>query len=234
VNGSTLVLPALGVFSRINSVVGVSPSPPLTGTPWPPAPSPPQYSLYTSPQTGATVTDLELILDVYPDANMGTATAYRTYHFGIYGVPVPLLAEGTVPLPKGIAADLQISYPPIPAPGPLRTQPDYDILFSPDGPTVSTTYVTANTNVFIWVRDVTKITNTTGSGPQNSMYAGDFGGNYAAFVDAFRRGGEQTIVGIRAGGFVGTAPVLPADKNGSFATYSVQYHYTLARQQLDK
>ena len=166
---------------------------------------------------------------MYPDALLGVATSYRTYHFGIYGTPIPLLAEGTVPLPKDIGVDLQISSPPLPPVG-ARKATDYDIMFSPDGPTISTLSTSANANVYLWVRDYTKTTNPAGP-VTTTMFPGDFGANYAGYVDAYRRGGEQYAVGVRAGGFVGAAPVLPAPAGGSFATHDP---FALARQQLDK
>jgi hypothetical protein len=176
---------------------------------------------------GTPVADLEVVLEVYSDAGLGTATAYRSYQFALYGAPVPLLAEPTVPLPDGVAADLLISYPALATAG-----ANYDVMFSPDGPTTSSTSVAANVNVYIWVRDTTKITNPAGTGSAiNSLYPGDFGANYAAFVDAFRRGGEQALVGVRAGGFVGPAPVAWPTAGGSFAAYDP---FALARQSLGR
>jgi hypothetical protein len=186
---------------------------------------------YTSPRTNSQVVDIEAILEVYPDAALGTATSYRTFHFGLYGVPVPLLAEPTVPLPTGIAADLQISYPPLSTAG-----QNYDVMFSPTGPTVGTANVAANTNVYIWIRDITKITNPGGGANQSSMNGqtppplGVFT-TTSAYADAFRRAGDQLIVGVRAGGFVGTAPVNPIPTTGYPTS---QGPFTLAQQQLGK
>lgn len=224
--GATLILPTLGSWSRVFRVVGwIPPSPPLAST----SPAPGPY-LYTSPRSGLTSSDLEVELEVYPDAQLGVATSYRTYHFGLYGMPVPLLAEGTVPLPENIGVDLQISYPPLPPVGARRT-PDYDVMFSPDGPMISTYNTAANANAYLWVRDVSKVTNPGNAAADKSMYPPDFNGNYPAYVDAYRRGGEQLLVGVRAGGFVGTAPALPAPPGGSFNAHDP---FQLARQQLDK
>jgi prepilin-type N-terminal cleavage/methylation domain-containing protein len=223
VAGTTLMLPTLGSFSQIISANWIAPSAPLTSTAAAPGPF-----TYTSPQSGLVAADLEVILQIYPDQFLGTATAFRTFHFGIYTPPIPLLAESTVPLPPGIVADLQVSYPPLNAPG-----QNYDVLFSPAGPTISSPNIAANTNVYIWIRDNTKITNP-GAARQTSMNPPDFGGNYPAFVDAFRRSGEQYLVGIRSGGLVGTAPVnrpTPPASGGSFANYAP---FAFAQQRLDK
>jgi hypothetical protein len=176
--------------------------------------------------------DVTVVLQVYPDVYLGTATTYRTYQFGLYATPIPLLAEPTVPLPQGIVADLQISYPPMPVPA----APTYDVMFSPTGPTVSTTNVAANTNVYIWIRDLSKVTNPNGA-PVTSMNGqypappGDFP-NLPAYADGFRRSGEQLIVGVRAGGFVGVAPVNVPPLTGVYPP--PQDPYTFARQQLGK
>ena len=175
--GATLVLPTLGAWSQIINPIQKS-------TPKPSG-------------TGSFVVDISVTLQVYPDAFMGTATMYQTFHFGIYGVQTPLLAEPTVLLPQGIAADLQISYPPLQTP--LQ---NYDVMFSPNGPTVATNNVAANTNVYIWIRDITKITNPGGAN-QTSMFWNDFGTNYTNFVSAFRLAGQMEVVGVRAGGFIG-------------------------------
>jgi type II secretory pathway pseudopilin PulG len=223
VPGATLVLPVLGAWARITSASWVQPSAPLTSS----APAPGPYT-YTSTHTNAPAVDLEAVLDVYPDALLGTATSYRTFHFGIYGAPVPLLAEPTVLLPTGIAADLQISYPA------LQTQlQNYDVMFSPNGPTVGTGNVAANTNVYIWIRDITKTTNPSGTAP-TSMYLGNFP-TVATYIAAFPIEGDQVIVGVRAGGFIGTAPVnWPSVPTSTTGYPSGQDAFTLARQQLNK
>jgi prepilin-type N-terminal cleavage/methylation domain-containing protein len=239
--GATLVLPTMDSFSRITSATWIQPSPPLTSTSAAPGPY-----LYVSPRTGGAAVDVEAVLEIYPDAFLGTATSYRTFHFGIYAPPVPLLAEPTVLLPPGIVADLQISYPPLPQAAAAAGQ-NYDVMFSPSGQTLSTPItvagvpvggIAANTNVYIWIRDITKTTNPAGPNT-TSMYAPDFGANYAGFVDAFRRAGEQQVVGVRSGGFIGTAPIAPPLASGSFATYAPTNGFQLApfafaQQRLDK
>jgi prepilin-type N-terminal cleavage/methylation domain-containing protein len=211
VSGATVVLPELGFWSLI------------TGST--------QGASYSSARTGLAVADLTVTLQVYPDAALGTATSYQTFLFGVYSVPVPVLGEPTVQLPAGIAADLQISFPALQTAG-----QNYDVMFSPFGPTVASGNVAANTNVYVWVRDVTKLTNPGGANP-NSLYAGDFGANYGNFVNAFRLGGDQQVVGVRAGGFVGTAPVVPAVPSGGFAAYAPAVPlapFVLAQQKLDR
>jgi prepilin-type N-terminal cleavage/methylation domain-containing protein len=226
--GATLMLPTLNSYSLINSASWIPPQAPFTST----AASPGPYT-YTSPRTGATVTDLEAILNVYPDPAMGTSAAYQTYQFGIYGVGVPLLAEPTVVLPQGIAADLQISYPPLATAG-----VNYDVMFSPNGPTVSTVNVAANTNVYIWVRDITKITNPGGSAAKqtsmNGQYPtppGDFP-SFSAYYAAFPLAGDQLVVGVRSGGFIGNAPINWPPPNGVYV--APQDPFSLARAQLTR
>jgi hypothetical protein len=186
-DGAILVLPVLNAWSRI---IG----PPVQFPAAPPAP------VQAPPRT------VEVFLEVYPDALLGTATDYVSYHFGIYGPPVPILGEPTIPLPRDICVDLEVSYPP--------GQPgrNYDIMFAPSGQTITTyttatnTGVPANVGVYLWVRDYQKV---------GSMNPAAYGGYNAAYADAYRMGGEQQIVGIR-NGFVGTARVFWPDPNGVF------------------
>lgn len=217
-DGATLVLPNLGSWTRIKSPLGVSAS----------ANNPP----------GA-LANYEVILDVYPDAALGAGTTYLAYHFGIYGVPVPLLAEPTILLPKSIGIDLAVSYPA------GQVGKNYDILFAPSGQTVTTygtlttTGLTANTGVFLWVRDVTKVTNPNNAAKPNSMYYTTLPppapptdiATPAEYASAFRRGGEQQIVGIR-NGLIGSAPVLWPDAAGNFLPVG-QTPFSLARNKLN-
>lgn len=191
VDRATLVIPAIGVWSRITSTIGA-----IAGQPD------------------------EVILEVYPDVFMGATTNYRTYHFGIYGVPVPMLAEPTVPMPKGIAIDLEpnVSSPALAAPG-----TNFEIMFAPNGQPIGTRNMATNTNAYFLVRDTSKFAGTL---------------NRAAVPPAtlgasFRQAGELQIVGVRAGGFVGVAPAMPSDDAGN---YSAQYPdiFALAREQLNR
>jgi prepilin-type N-terminal cleavage/methylation domain-containing protein len=210
-DGAVLVMPVLNAWSRINGSFTVVPN--------------------LSPRT------LEVVLDVYPDGSLGAGGAtfspvlgqssYRTYHFGLYGPPVPLLGEPTIPLPRDIAVDLEVSYPPA-RPG----QPYYDIMFGPSGQTISTystvagapTGVTANSSVFLWVRD----TSTVGTMNRASYATG------ADYINAFHQGGEQQIVGIR-NGFVGSAPVLWPDAGGTYPIVNgvQQTPFSLAQNKLN-
>ena len=147
-----------------------------------------------------------------PDANLGGATTFRTYHFGIYGPPVPLLAEPTIPLPINIGVDLSISSPPLQTAG-----THFDVLFAPSGQTVYfpsaiSQSAAANTGVFLWIRDVDKtdmIPTTMPVVPPYLTAAGTTAGAWQFNMNKFRLGGEQQIVGIR-NGFVGST-------NGSVA-----------------
>jgi prepilin-type N-terminal cleavage/methylation domain-containing protein len=217
--GATLILPTLGAFSRINGQLGAAPT------------TPPPLPLLTptpqAPYAALSQTGVEVLLEVYPDALMGTATTYRTYHFGVYGPPVPLLAEPTVPLPKNICVDLSLSQPPgqQTAAGPWL---NYDLLFAPSGlllTTVGTSTsspVTGNTGVYLWVRDPSKVNMTP------------VGGRWVFGPSQFRLGGEQQIVGFR-NGFIGTAPTLwPDTPSGANLTYAVGSDpYSLARLKLN-
>lgn len=177
----------------------------------------------------------EAVLDVYPDAHLGAAgpprngspqngvPIYRSYHFGIYGAPVPQLGEPTVPLPRDIAVDVDLSLP--------RgfSGPNYDIMFAPNGQTIGTrfgsTQVAANAGVYLWVRDVTKVPALAPTSRPPAAWAFNPANN------EFRRGGEQQIVGVR-NGYVGTAPVTWPDL-GTGAYPAGQDPFSLARQQLD-
>jgi prepilin-type N-terminal cleavage/methylation domain-containing protein len=171
-------------------------------------------------------TTREAVLEVYPDPYLGAAgppaggptgqqPVYRSYHFGLYGAPVPQLGEPTVPLPKSIkataAVDLLNSLPP------GAPNVNYDIMFAPNGQTVGTrfsngTQIAANAGVYLWVRDVAKVPTLNQNNPAH-----------------FRTGGEQQIVGVR-NGYVGTAPVeWPDLTTGAYS----RSPYQLARERLD-
>jgi hypothetical protein len=199
--GSTIVLPTLGAWSRVKAGLGS--------------------------QSNAN----EVVLEVYPDALLGAASQngappptslYRTYHFGVYGPPVPVIGEPTVQLPQNIAIDLSVSVPGWPFNPP---QPYYDILFAPSGQllvTATNPTLSPSGAVLLWVRDYTKV----GSMVRSSYPTG------AAYANAFRLAGEQQIVGVR-NGFVGTAPVLWPDAGGNYATGAYPGPYGPALQQLD-
>jgi hypothetical protein len=201
--GATLVLPTLGAWSKVLSASALT--------------SPPGY----------TFVDLDVNLEVFPDSLLGAGTQYRTYHFGIYGPPVPLIGEPTVLLPRDIAVDLSISSPPLTSAGSGGTY--YDVLFAPSGQllvTPTNPALSPNTAVFLWVRDTSKLADMT---PTTVTPAWTF--NPA--LRQFQKGGEQQIVGIR-NGFVGSAPVMWPDLNsGTYGAAPNNDPYAAARLRLN-
>lgn len=175
--GGYLRLPTLGTWHKIIGVV-----PPNT---------PPQNLTYT----------LVLLAD-YPDAQLGAATAWRTYHFGAYGPPRPLLGEGALPLPQKTCVDLRQSA--AAAMTPIYSQPgytgvDYDLLFAPGGQLMATAAVGGAEHVFLWVRDPDRPAPTPGRA--TPAPAGTPG-------SGFEPAGEQLLVVIKAkAGAIGWAPV---------------------------
>jgi len=173
----SLWLPVLGTWHRITGVIG-----PL---------GPFNKPTYT----------LVLFLDSYPDAQLGASTNYRTYHFGIYGPPRPLLGEPTMQLPKNTAVDLNlnVSWPnyippsPVPASGVV---PDYDILFAPNGHLAYTASTRGFGHVFLVVREPRQM-------KLNASLSMDF--TNPALIP---QGGEMMIVAIKAkSGAIAVAPV---------------------------
>jgi prepilin-type N-terminal cleavage/methylation domain-containing protein len=162
----TLALPTLGVAPQITGLLAANPDGAMAN--------------------GTPLTYLQLQLARFPDGALGGQTAWRTYHFGIYGPPRPLLGEPTYPLPQRSCVDLALS-------SPVGVANDYDILFGPGGQLVDTNSTQGSAQIFLWIRDPSR-----GAAP-----APDFKG-----------GGEMIIVVIKAkSGAVGTAPVDqdPAD-----------------------
>jgi prepilin-type N-terminal cleavage/methylation domain-containing protein len=205
--GALLALPTLNFWSRIQSAT------------------------QTASTTVPNRSDVEAVLDVYPDTYMGASTYFRTYHAGIYGPPVPLLGQPTIPLPNKTGVDLDLSVPPIvdPLVVPAPALPDYDIMFAPDGQTISAVGRSSNAGVYLWVRDVTKLVNTNPLAPNTSLVRSQFL-SPAAWADGFRRGGEQHVVGIN-NGFIGTAPVQWPDATGAFPNGTDAF--TFARKRMN-
>jgi prepilin-type N-terminal cleavage/methylation domain-containing protein len=170
----TLMLPTLGTAHQITKLLSANPDGAmLNGTP---------------------LTQLTAVLGSYPDGALGAETAWRTYHFGVYAPPRPLLGEPTYQLPQRSCVDLSLSSPPPPA---AAAANDYDILFGPGGQLVDTNSTQGQAQVFLWLRDPTRATP-----PANPAF--------------FQAGGEMIIVVIKAkSGAVGTAPVDqdPADND---------------------
>ena len=102
-------------------------------------------------------------------------------------------------------------------------------MFAPSGQTMPTANVAANTQVFLWVRNVTKVTNPSSATFPRSLRRADFSSG-AEWANGFRRAGEQQIIGIR-NGYVGTAPVLWPDDTGAYP--AGQNEFSLARSKLD-
>jgi prepilin-type N-terminal cleavage/methylation domain-containing protein len=191
----SLWLPVLGSWHRITGVLG--PFPPFNK---------PTYSII-------------LNLDSYPDAQLGASTSYRTYHFGVYGPPRPLLGEPTMQLPKNTAVDLNQNVsspyyvPPSPLP-PSGVVPDYDILFAPNGHLAYTASTRGFGHVFLCVHEPRQLLKAT---PVMTL---DLFNNLASI----QQGGEMMIVAIKAkSGAIGVAPV---DQSGG----SPNNPYTLAQQ----
>ena len=188
-------MPTLGFFSVIKTPLTVAD--PLTGT---------------LPLGGN-----EVLLEVYPDAYLGGATSYVTYHFGVYGAPRPLLGEPTLELPKNICVDLSICQP-----AGIAGQ-NYDILFAPSGQLLPPFAGTrgGGGQVFLWVRAFNKVSTmqVTSTSP------------WTMIPQQFQQGGEQQIVGIR-GAAIGTAPVLWPDNMVTGVYTAPNNPYTFARQKL--
>jgi prepilin-type N-terminal cleavage/methylation domain-containing protein len=189
--GSLLVLPTLGAWSRIIS------SAPLVGNP-------------STVINGTTYQNLEVVLDVYPDTLLGASTAYRTFHAGIFGPPVPLLGQANIPLPLNVGVDMDMSTPAGSSdPAAPANLLNYDILFAPDGTVLGVTTPNTppapggvlnptNAGIYLWMRDMSKGVTLAGV-PQGP-----------ALATAFRRGGEQHVIGI-SNGLVSAAPIQQVD-----------------------
>lgn len=129
-------------------------------------------------------------LDSFPDAKLGVATQYRTYHFGLYSLPQPLLGEAALALPKDTVVDLNLS-------SPVGTA-DYDIMFGPSGQLVWTSSTQGAGHVFLWVRNKDNPAPVPGKltpAPNGTQGTG------------FEQAGEQLIVVLKGkSGAVGAAP----------------------------
>jgi prepilin-type N-terminal cleavage/methylation domain-containing protein len=193
--GTTLTLPTLNFFSVIKT--------PLTGI---------------DPQTNiASLGGNEVLLDVYPDAYLGGATAYATFHFGIYGAPRPLLGEPTIELPKNVCVDLSLC-----SPSWLGAGQNYDIIFAPSGQLLPSLTRPSGGQVFLWVRAYNKVP---------TMQILSTSPAWTMNPQQFQLGGEQQIVGIR-GAAIGTAPVMWPDNMATGVYTAPNNPYTFARQKL--
>ena len=218
-DGGTLVLPTLGFWSKFkpNANRAINPqSAPYDTTKFAVVLDPPP-SGYPFPSE----------LDVYPDVSLGAAGAtadgnlhpvYQTFHFGVYSAAVPLFGERTIPLPQDICVDLNVSLP-SGTPG-----QDYDILFAPSGQLVDN----PNGQIFLWVRDMTKVPDMLPSTVTPLTYD----------PDKFRKGGEQQIVAIRGrSAMIGAASVAwPDMSTGQYPPIAGQPYqdpFTFARKKLN-
>ena len=142
----------------------------------------------------------------YPDDAMGAATHLRTYCFGLYGPPEPLVGEEVIQLPERSCIDLNADANPVlnrSVPGlPPAAPQDYDILFAPSGQLVGTNTTRPHGHVFLWFRDPTR--------PNDVV-----------------NGGEQLLAVIKAqSGAMGAAPVDHAGATGAPGSD----YYSLARK----
>lgn len=101
---------------------------------------------------------LTVTLERYPDEQLGAATRWRTYHFGLYAPPRPLLGEPNVLLPDRSAVDLSAGRSVLPA-----TAGNLDILFGPGGNLITPG---GAGHVFLWVRDPVRPNNLQQGGEQ--------------------------------------------------------------------
>ena len=217
VTGATIVLPTLNYFAQVTGSYTKVASSPLTVT---------------------------VPLAVYPDSALGASgfpgtntPVYQTFYFGIYGPPRPLLGEPTIQLPLNIGIDLALCQP-IGIPNTItNTSNTYDIMFAPSGQRIGSQSVPGSSSqVFLWVRDYTKVAPMTPTAPSTySSYAVAPPYSWIFTQNQFLLGGEQQVVGIRAAA-IGSAPVLWPSFVGGIGTYaqppSQQDPFTFARDKL--
>lgn len=210
--GCTIVMPNFGTWHRISAIPAAATAVPASRS----TPTIPAIPLF----------DLEVQLEVFPDAILGAGTSAVIYHFAIYLLATPLVGEPTVLLPKGICVDLNPSDPittpapryPVGSIGPSGAG-DFDVIFAPDGKLVGS----PNGQLFLLVRDYTK-----GGATNIRVVEG------LPLVDAFRRAGEMHYLTIRASGSLGHAPVTWPDAAGNYNYPAGQTPFTLARQELNQ
>ena len=178
---SAISLPVLGTWHKITSVGAQQQEPVIV--------------------SGVTSFSIEIILDHYPDTELGASTFYVTHHFGIYGPPRPLLGEPTMQLPTNTCVDLNPNVS-----SPFGVVPsDYDILFAPSGSLAFSTTIAGDPHVFLCVRDFRK------GSPMNLFNAVQV-----------REGGEMMILAIKSrSGAIAVQPVDYAGDPYSFAKQSV-------------
>ena len=207
--GCTIVMPNFGTWHRISAIPAAATAVPASRS----TPTIPAIPLF----------DLEVQLEVFPDAILGAGTSAVIYHFAIYLLATPLVGEPTVLLPKGICVDLNPSDATfkVGSIGPSGAATDFDVIFGPDGKLVGS----QNGQLFLLMRDYTK------GGATNIRVAEGPG-----LADAFRRAGEMHFLTVRASGALGHAPVTwPDMASGLYSPGPPQQTpFTLARQELNQ
>lgn len=209
--GCTIVMPVFGTWHKIINVPTQTTTPGAT-------------TAVANPVTNANgLRNLEVELEVFPDANMGGATNTVTYHFAIYLLATPLVGEKPIPLPTDICVDLNLSV------GPTPFSPvSFDVIFGPDGKLVGA----PNGQLFLWVRNYTKPAVYTvvpaSPGPPPTPKTRSFLAG-APLADALRLGGEQRIISISNTGALGHAAVNWPNNAGSFPVG--EDFYSIARKE---
>jgi type II secretory pathway pseudopilin PulG len=180
-SGAVLYLPTLGTWHLFDTVSG-----PFTDSSQPGNPS--YYVLSHTPRPTPPVGQPPYPdWFGYPDAQLGTQTAWRTYHWGVYSLPQPLIGDPVLELPQKTCVDLNFST--------AAAGTDLDILFGPSGQLVRRGAGNVPGHVFLWVRDPGRPAPTPGNPTAGTPGSG------------FEPAGEQLVVVIKAkSGAVGWAP----------------------------
>jgi prepilin-type N-terminal cleavage/methylation domain-containing protein len=190
---SILYLPDLNLWIKLPPVSAAFTGPTAIVTGSPPPTAPPLYSLWFAlapAGNGGYYDPASFNQTVAPvDSWMGASSQAATFHFGIYGMPRPLIGEPTQQLPKNVGVDLLSSRPQGAA------LVDYDIMFAPNGQVLNYPPVSGAGQINLWVRDITK-----GGGDPNPPPVGVNG--------SFQDGGEQQVVALKTkSGALGVFPI---------------------------
>ena len=146
---------------------------------------------------------------------LGAGTAVRLTSFWAARPAQPLLGEPTIPLPKNVCVDLSESSPGAQqlAAGPPQTFLDYDILFAPTGEVLPTSTAGVANQVFLWVRDYTKVADPTVVVSPGPPPVYDLG--------PFQVGGNQQVVALKTrSGAVGVFPIQWPQDTGTYPAIS--------------
>jgi type II secretory pathway pseudopilin PulG len=190
---------------------------------------------------------LTVTLDSFPQAQLGAAgiasqvgqtppliQVFQTPLFGITAPPQPLVGEPTLPLPRNVCIDLTASQTGSTSLG--NVTGDVDIVFLPSGQVMPTWTFTASgtplaigatSQIFLWVRDYTKILPTTTNPQSNPLnYLNSPPAPVAGYEMApFTTGGEQQVVSLKSkSGAMGVFPVMwPTNNYGLTGGYAGGY-----------